>query len=79
MNKQVKKFILDKQINLKKFRSIYLSLSAQNYEKLSQDMESFIQKIKNKYANKSIKNKNIYKINFQAYPVTYQQKKEQEN
>lgn len=53
----------------KHFRSLYFSLSDSEYENLVSDLESFILKMKNKYGNDYIKNKRLYKINLQTYPV----------
>jgi uncharacterized protein (TIGR02147 family) len=62
--------ILNMQIQLKKFKSIFFSLTESNYADLSKDMEDFIARMKNKYGNENLMDKQLYKINIQAYPVT---------
>jgi uncharacterized protein (TIGR02147 family) len=55
---------------LKKFRSIYFSLSDQTYTELSEDIEQFVTKLVNKYGNDYLQEKSLFKVNVQAYPVT---------
>lgn len=62
--------ILNKPIDLKKFKSIFFSLNENDYADLSQDLEEFITKIKFKYGNNSLMKKQLYKVNLQVYPIT---------
>lgn len=62
--------ILNMQIQLKKFKSIFFAMTEDNYVDLSKDMEDFIARMKNKYGTENLMDKRLYKINIQAYPVT---------
>lgn len=64
------KSILNSQIESKKFKSLFVSLSEQDYKSFTEDVETFISRMMLKYANNFIKNKKLYKANFQVYPVT---------
>lgn len=62
--------ILNQQMKLKKFKSLFFSLAEEDFLDLSEVMDSFISKLKVKYGNSKIKQKRLFKINLQAYPVT---------
>ena len=54
----------------KKFKSLFFSLSEDDYKDLEENLNLFSNKLKVKYGNNFIKKKKLYKINFQVYPVT---------
>lgn len=55
---------------LKRFRSIYFSLTPQELEELKEDMEGFIGKMKNKYGKSQEGARKLFKINLQSYPLS---------
>lgn len=65
LEKTIQENILDKKI-----RSLFFSLGASDYTDLVETLDQFANKLKVKYANDFIKNKKIYKVNLQVYPVT---------
>lgn len=62
--------IIQQNILDKKIRSLFFSLGEIDYAELVEAVDQFANKLKNKYANDFIKNKKIYKINLQVYPIT---------
>jgi uncharacterized protein (TIGR02147 family) len=54
----------------KKFKSLFFSLSENDFKDLEDTLSLFSNKLKVKYGNNFIKKKKLYKINFQVYPVT---------
>jgi uncharacterized protein (TIGR02147 family) len=62
--------ILSQDILMKKFKSLFFSLSEDDFIDLKDTLEGFSNKLKVKYGNNHIKRKKLYKINLQAYPVT---------
>jgi uncharacterized protein (TIGR02147 family) len=54
----------------KKLKSLYFSLSEDDFLELIENIEQFGNRLKNRYANDYLNNKKIYKVNLQAYPVT---------
>lgn len=57
-------------ILLKKFRTILFAIDEEKHTDLINEIELFITKIKNKFATNEIKNKNLIKLNLQAYNIT---------
>jgi uncharacterized protein (TIGR02147 family) len=64
------KTVLQQDVLKKKMKSLLFSLSEDDYEELADTLDSFANKLKVKYGNNFLKHKKLYKINFQAYPVT---------
>lgn len=62
--------LLQKQEEETRFRTILFSLAQADFTHLSEDIENFMSKLKFKYGNDFIKDKKIYKVNLQTYPVT---------
>jgi uncharacterized protein (TIGR02147 family) len=54
----------------KKFKSLFFSLSEEDFKDLEETLSLFSNKLKVKYGNNFLKKKKLYKVNFQAYPVT---------
>ncbi len=54
----------------KKFKSLFFSLSDEDFKDLEETLNLFSNKLKVKYGNNFLKHKKLYKINFQAYPIT---------
>lgn len=54
----------------KRFKSLFFSLSQDDYKDLEETLDLFSNKLKVKYGNNFLKHKKLYKINFQVYPVT---------
>lgn len=54
----------------KKFRSILFAINPDNHQDMSDDIENFLAKMKNKYGCDEMNDKHLMKINLQAYPVT---------
>lgn len=55
---------------LKKFRSILFAINPNDHETMLFEVESFLSKMKNKYGCDNIDQKQLMKINLQAYPVS---------
>jgi len=55
---------------LRRFRSVMFALNDQSFGDLTQEVESFLTKIKNKYDTVKNKGDRLYKLNLQTYPVT---------
>lgn len=62
--------IIEQEPLLRRFRSVMFALNDQNFDDLTQDIETFLAKIKNKYDTTKGKGDRLYKINLQTYPVT---------
>ncbi len=52
------------------FRSLILAFNNQDFEALSEDVESFINKVKHKYSTKELNDNSLFRFNIQAYKVT---------
>ena len=60
----------------KKFRSIYFSIESERLAELSEDMENFLRKIRNKYSTDQLmQGKELVKINLQSYSLSGHVKK----
>jgi len=62
--------ILNLKEDMRKFKSIFFSMNKENYADLSQDFDDFFAKIKFKYGNDFLLDKQLFKVNLQVYPVT---------
>lgn len=51
-------------------RSVMMSIGSEHHEDLKNDIEDFLRKIKAKYSSDEINNKEIFKINLHAFPLT---------
>ncbi len=54
----------------KRFRSILFAINSSEQPSVLEDLEQFLLKMKNKYGQDNIKNKQIIKLNLQLYPLT---------
>lgn len=63
------KAVLDQKDTSQKFQSIFFALPKELFPELVQEMDTFLTKIKNKYGYNDFENKNLIKLNVQAYPV----------
>lgn len=54
----------------RRFRSIMFAMNDQNFVELTDEVEAFLAKLKNKYASLHSKDDRVYKLNLQTYPVT---------
>lgn len=63
------KSILDQKGLDQKFQSIFFALPQELFPELLQEMDTFLTKVKNKYGYNEFENKNLMKLNIQAYPV----------
>jgi uncharacterized protein (TIGR02147 family) len=55
--------------NFKKMRSTLFAIDPQNFEKMNDEIESFVSKIKHKYASESIEGHELIRLNLQAYSL----------
>lgn len=62
--------VVSQNIIDKKMKSLLLTIGESDYSELVEIIDQFTNKLKVKYASDSIKNKKLFKINVQAYPVT---------
>lgn len=62
--------IIDNDDLKRRFRSVMFALNDNNFGDLTQEVESFLAKIKNKYDTVKNKGDRIYKLNLQTYPIT---------
>lgn len=60
---------------MKRFRSVFFALEEGQFPELLDDVESFLNKMKNKYACDDLGQKRLLKMNLQAYPVSERRKK----
>lgn len=67
--KEVEK-IIQQDIFDKRIKSLYFSMSKKEYSEFTEMVNQFVNKLKIQYGNEQLKNKKLYKINLQAYPVT---------
>ncbi len=54
----------------RRFRTIMFALSDHSFGELTEEVEAFLAKIKNKYNTVKSKTDRIYKLNLQTYPMT---------
>jgi hypothetical protein len=54
----------------KKFRSIIFAINPNDHDGMLNEIECFLSKLKNKYGYDLIDQKQLMKINLQAYPVS---------
>lgn len=66
---EAKRIIRQDQLH-RRFRSVMFALNDQNFGELTEEIETFLAKIRNKYDTAKSKSDRIYKINLQAYPIT---------
>lgn len=57
----------------KVFRSLIFALNSQNFASLSEDIESFVNKIKHKYSIKELSDNSLFRFNIQTYQITKNQ------
>ena len=62
--------ILDKNILDKRFRSIYFSMTEEDFLELKSETEEFLTRVKNKYGNNKGGRRKFFKMNLQTYPLT---------
>ena len=55
---------------LRRFRSLIVGLSTNEFKELTQEIEMFLKKIINQFNTNQLDNRRIYQINVQAYPMT---------
>lgn len=53
----------------KKMRSTLFAIDPQNFEKMNDEIESFVSKIKHKYISETIEGRELIRVNLQAYSV----------
>lgn len=66
--------MLDANLVLRRFRSIMFTLAENDFPEFINDIESFLKKTKLKYGAQSLKDKRIFKLNLNTYPVTSKSK-----
>lgn len=64
------KAMLDKQLDVRRFRSIYFSLANEEIDEMKNEIEVFLTKMKRKYSGRQFHNRRLIKLNLQAYPVS---------
>lgn len=64
------KIAVEQKDTLKRFRSLFLSMNENSFGDFCEDLEQFINKSRNKYGASTISENSIFKLNFNAYPVT---------
>lgn len=63
--------IMNRQEQLNKsLRSLIFALNEKNFDSLSEEIESFVTKIKNKYSSLEIKQSDLFRMNLQLYQVS---------
>ncbi len=55
---------------MSKFRSLFFSLTEENFNQLSETLNGFAARVKAEHCNDFIQKSRLYKLNFQLYPVT---------
>lgn len=63
------KNVLFRKDLIQKFHSIFFALPEDSFSELTEEMERFLTKIKNKYGFNEFENKSLIKLNLQAYEV----------
>jgi len=56
--------------DVRRFRSLFIPLSADDYQKLLEDVDNFANRIKHKYDSSHLGGKSIYKFNLNFFPRT---------
>lgn len=53
-----------------RYRAITMSIDPNQFKDIENDIEDFLRKLKSKYNSDKIVNNQLFKFNFQAYPLT---------
>lgn len=70
--------ILDDDDCLRRFRSIYFPMKEEQFADMSDEIESFLNKLKTKFGSREFTDKKMFKLNLNAFSVTETYKKELE-
>lgn len=66
---EARKYLKLKDIQ-NKFKTIYIPLEDEKYNEFSEEVDAFMQKLRHKYSSHDLKNRKIFKLNLNSYPVT---------
>lgn len=66
---------VEKHDDASTFRGVLFSLNRNKFPEIKEDVEDFIRKIKAKYGSEEIKNKDLFQLNLQLYPLTSSESK----
>ena len=64
------KSALDFKIAEKRFRSVFFSLSEDEFKIFTEESEAFLTKMRNKFQSSEVRGKSVFKVNLFSYPVS---------